>query len=65
MVTPSARTSGATPDSHTSNAAFEAMYALQRSGGKSTPTVETLTMCPLPRSRIDGSSPRTSRTGPR
>ncbi len=36
-VTPSTAISGAAPLSHTSNALFEAMYALQRIGGKSTP----------------------------
>ena len=46
-------------------AAFEAMYALQRSGGSETPTVATATMWPLPRSRIESSNPRSSRTGPR
>ena len=65
VVTPSARISGATPLSHVSNAAFEAIYALHRIGGKFTPIVATLTMCPLRRSRIDGSSPSISRTGPR
>jgi hypothetical protein len=43
-VTPSARISGATPPSQASNAALEAMYALQRRAGKSIPSVDTLTM---------------------
>jgi hypothetical protein len=65
VVTPSARTSGATPRSHVSNAFFDAMYALHAIGGMSTPVVATLTMWPSPRSRIDGSSASSSRTGPR
>ena len=66
VVTPSSRTSCATHRSHTSNALFDARYADQRAiGGVRTPAVDTFTMCPDRRSRIDGSSSSTSLAGPR
>ena len=63
--TPSPTTSELTTLLQASSAAFEATYAEKRGGFVCKPIEETFTTWPLRRSRLCGSTPSSSLTGPR